>query len=280
MSVVTAVLPAELEREIFEIAASRGRSSIPRLLLVARRVKIWLEPLLYRVILVNGRNRFSVRSVLDSNKPSEFFQKAVRHLGFSGTDGDTPSLTPQDVRRMLELCPGVTDFASVGAYTDSLLLPLFANMQLQRLSLFLPQLFDHSTVDLTHPAFCCLTHLDMFGYVSDGIPDVLPHIPTLTALTHLSLDPDIPRDNALVVLAECPRLQLLVVLWSCFQVEEYKEAMIPSVLDVRYVIGTYDRYWREWEAGAKGLSDFWSLGDAFVARKRRGEIEATRYWMD
>lgn len=34
-------LPPELEREVFEIAALQDRSSINRLMLVAKRVKTW-----------------------------------------------------------------------------------------------------------------------------------------------------------------------------------------------------------------------------------------------
>ncbi|KAJ6550049.1 hypothetical protein B0H19DRAFT_1160293 [Mycena capillaripes] len=45
-----AILPPELERLIFEIAALESPKSMPALILVARRVQIWIEPLLYGVL--------------------------------------------------------------------------------------------------------------------------------------------------------------------------------------------------------------------------------------
>ncbi|KAJ6505111.1 hypothetical protein C8R45DRAFT_544408 [Mycena sanguinolenta] len=45
-------LPPELERRIFEIAALACPVRIPTLMLVARRVKFLVEPLLYRVVFL------------------------------------------------------------------------------------------------------------------------------------------------------------------------------------------------------------------------------------
>ncbi|KAJ6516533.1 hypothetical protein C8R47DRAFT_1063238 [Mycena vitilis] len=50
-------LPAELERYVFEQVALSRTVAIPRLLRVAQRVKIWIEPLLYRTIVVNTRSK-------------------------------------------------------------------------------------------------------------------------------------------------------------------------------------------------------------------------------
>ncbi|KAJ7123569.1 hypothetical protein C8R44DRAFT_875759 [Mycena epipterygia] len=47
-------LPPELERQIFEIAAHARPVAVLDLILVAWRVKAWVEPLLYRVIFVDG----------------------------------------------------------------------------------------------------------------------------------------------------------------------------------------------------------------------------------
>ncbi|KAJ6574558.1 hypothetical protein B0H19DRAFT_1254249 [Mycena capillaripes] len=47
-------LPPELERKIFEICTYAQPVSIPNLMLVAARVKEWLEPLLYVTIVVEG----------------------------------------------------------------------------------------------------------------------------------------------------------------------------------------------------------------------------------
>ncbi|KAJ7826702.1 hypothetical protein B0H14DRAFT_2816723 [Mycena olivaceomarginata] len=47
------MLPLELEREIFEIYALSWPKLIPKLMLVAKCVKEWVEPLLYRIISID-----------------------------------------------------------------------------------------------------------------------------------------------------------------------------------------------------------------------------------
>ncbi|KAJ7461189.1 hypothetical protein FB451DRAFT_1405047 [Mycena latifolia] len=84
-------LPLDLERHIFEITALSRPVLIPRLMLVAWRVKEWAEPLLYRTITTSDASRI----VHDENyplltsaamllalekKPATFFRDAVRNL--------------------------------------------------------------------------------------------------------------------------------------------------------------------------------------------------------
>ncbi|KIY70481.1 hypothetical protein CYLTODRAFT_451650 [Cylindrobasidium torrendii FP15055 ss-10] len=47
-------LPLELEAEIFELAGRAQVKEIPRLMLVARRVHYWLEPILYACVIIGG----------------------------------------------------------------------------------------------------------------------------------------------------------------------------------------------------------------------------------
>ncbi|KAJ7906692.1 hypothetical protein B0H13DRAFT_2662708 [Mycena leptocephala] len=84
-------LPPELERNVFEIAALSRPTSIPHLMLIAWRVKDWVEPLLYRVILLDSgavskdMQGFPtltpeiLRRVIAS-RPPEFVQSVVKHL--------------------------------------------------------------------------------------------------------------------------------------------------------------------------------------------------------
>ncbi|KAJ7495503.1 hypothetical protein FB451DRAFT_1387524 [Mycena latifolia] len=50
----TSILPLELERQIFELTAVSRPVSIPNLLRVAWRVKHWVEPLLYRTLVIGA----------------------------------------------------------------------------------------------------------------------------------------------------------------------------------------------------------------------------------
>ncbi|KAJ7128271.1 hypothetical protein C8R46DRAFT_1237043 [Mycena filopes] len=263
-------LPAELEREIFETVATRAPSSIPSLLRKSADTPSRVEPLLYRVVSVTSTHPI-VPAILNSDKPPEFFQHAVRHLAFPFPQDDV--LSAPAIVRLLELCTGIVNFGCMEMRTNGDLLRFLEKTHVQRLALFVTHIFGNSPVDFTHPAFGSLTHLDMFEGIKNNFLLLLSLVPTLPVLTHLAVDPDIPRVHILPVLAECPRLQLLLVMWPVWQRGTYAAAKTASILDPRFVIGTFEHYWTEWEAGARGLPDFWSRGDDFVARKRKGEIE-------
>ncbi|KAJ7896121.1 hypothetical protein B0H13DRAFT_2034438 [Mycena leptocephala] len=266
----TAAFPLELEREIFETMALMYPLEIPTLLRVARRVRIWIEPLLYRVIRGTDKNKDGIMSAIKS-KPADFFANAVRHLCL-----DSFMLEPES-RQILEVCCSVTNLALNIDHANPVLLPILTHMCLQRLSGFLHRLFG-GVLDLAHPLFASLTHLDLFDTNDEGLTQILAHIPTLPVLTHLALDSAVLQDPVETLLVECTRLKLLLVLWHL--VEEYESAQIPQVYDVRFVIGLCPAdYWDDWEAGATGRPHFWSLGDDFVTQKRNKLIEETRYWL-
>ncbi|KAJ7807332.1 hypothetical protein B0H13DRAFT_1929102 [Mycena leptocephala] len=263
------LLPLELEREIFETTARMYPGEIPTLLRVARRFLVWIEPLLYTVIILSDHDRTMVRAVLKAveTKPPEFFH-AVRHLVLI----HAPDYSVDDGQQLLRLCSGVINFGSTIQYTNPTLLGILAEMRVRRLSLTLKCLFAGS-IDLTHRSFGSITHLDIFDEDIITITLICAQIPTLPALTHLSLDRETPRDIILTVLAKCPRLELLLVLWQFSN--PYKLARFPFVYDVRFVIGQYNDYWDDWKDDVKGLRRLWSRGDDFVARKRRGEVEGS-----
>ncbi|KAF7366157.1 Tyrosinase central domain-containing protein [Mycena venus] len=271
------LFPPEIEREIFETTALVHSGTIFALLRVARRVLIWIEPLLYRVIRVGHENSSMVRALVDAlaSKPPEFVHHAVRHLGL---DSIYSPCTASEGRQLLALCKGLVNFGSTNGFTDPLLLPLLAEMHVQRLALNLVDLFGATPIDLAHPLFRSVTHFDIFGF--DGIVEVLPDVPLLPALTHLCVNSHISRQMLLNVLVDCPRLRLLLVQWHSQERDSYDLARAHHEYDARFVIGLYGDYWAEWEAGARGLPDQWTQGDDFIARKRNGEIEATRYWLE
>ncbi|KAJ7615205.1 hypothetical protein DFH06DRAFT_1239827, partial [Mycena polygramma] len=275
------VFPRELEREIFETMALMHPGKIPTLLRVARRVLFWIEPLLFRVISVTPENSEIVPALLKAMdcKPPGFFH-GVRHiiLPMEYSDEIFPH---EDAQRLLKLCNRLISFA-YDFYDTSRgpnLLPLLAALHPQRLLRRARHLFGTAALDLKHPLFHSVTHLDLIGLT--GVGDVLEQVTTLTTLTHLSVSRSSPRRRVLAVLGKCPHLMLLLVkAISIVQWAAYSEEHIPHVYDVRFVEGTYPSRWTDWQAGAKGLSDSWAQADDFVARKRKGEIEATRYWMN
>ncbi|KAF8212858.1 hypothetical protein K438DRAFT_1805181, partial [Mycena galopus ATCC 62051] len=77
-------LPSELECIIFEIAALLRPQTIPSLMLIAQRVKHWVEPLLYRVLILSTNKGINthgfpcipidvLRSAI-ARKPPPFFE--------------------------------------------------------------------------------------------------------------------------------------------------------------------------------------------------------------
>lgn len=219
---------------------------------------------MFRVIRLTTRNKQPILNAIKS-KPADFFAKVVRHLSLE-------IALEEEAREILEVCSGVINLALNPKSASSTLLPILANMPLQWLATSLHDLFDGVIIP-EHPLFASLTHLDVFD-IHEKLPPILVYIPTFPVLSRLALDSAVSRDTVKTLLVECPRLELLLVLWS--SEVEYKSAQIPHLYDVRFVIGLcFNNYWGDWEAGARGLPHFWSLGDDFVARKRSKVIEGT-----
>ncbi|KAJ7921925.1 hypothetical protein B0H13DRAFT_140548 [Mycena leptocephala] len=115
-------LPPELERTIFEIVALSRPSGIPNLMLVAARVKAWIEPLLYRIVLCRTSRLRQIKFVgfpastitvetllrlaATTGSPS-VIQNSIRHLFLDGfLDGFPVS---DRVDAILTACSGVTN---------------------------------------------------------------------------------------------------------------------------------------------------------------------------
>jgi hypothetical protein len=190
--------------------------------------------------------------------PSEFFHRALHHLALSSTN----YCSFDDAQMLLKRCKGVVDFASMNNFVDPTLLPVLAERCVRRLALCLHDLFGESiNIDLSRLLFVSITHLDLFDTIEDNLTQTCTQIPLLPVLTHLSLDCKVPREVILTVLKECPQLELLLVLWLSFEEHAYKLVQVPHVYDVRFVIALCEDHWGEWEAGAKGLPNFWSRAE-------------------
>ncbi|KAF7360843.1 hypothetical protein MSAN_01113700 [Mycena sanguinolenta] len=277
--------PPELEREIFIMASIMYPHSIPHFLQVAHRVLIWTEPFMYRVLRINkdrpsgslNRARAILRAFRLKSKPAAFFDSAVRHLVLE----DKTAWSWRATMDLLELSSGLVDFAALGDSADPILLPKLAGMHLKRIAGNLMRLFG-GAIDLCHPSFIFITHLDVFDRISDGETQICSQIPLLPALTHLSFHNDaVPWITMERFLVECLKLEVLVNLWHRTK-QRYaheKTATVP-IHDVRLVLYLYNDYWDEWEADARNLRpNFWSLADDFVGRKRNGLINVHQYWL-
>ncbi|KAJ6580665.1 hypothetical protein B0H19DRAFT_1250973 [Mycena capillaripes] len=95
-------LPTDLERVIFETAAHARPQSIPKLMLVAWRVKLWLEQLLYQTMMVG------LASNLDVPIGHPIFPTNLLHL-----IQPTPTRVPGDFVRHLFLVANIDDARAI-----------------------------------------------------------------------------------------------------------------------------------------------------------------------
>ncbi|KAJ7112704.1 hypothetical protein C8R44DRAFT_249920 [Mycena epipterygia] len=271
--------PPELEREIFEITALLHPGTIPTLLLVARRILIWIEPLLYRVIRVSSRRpHLDMAHALlraTTTKTPTFLHDAVRHLFI---EWGSP-WSPEETLAILKLCTGIVNLAIAADCTNRAgILAQLTQMQLPRLASSLRTLFGGETgIDMQHPVLFSITHLEMFDTIADE-EIICSQIPAIPTLTHLAFYGRAPWVTIATLLTECPRLELLVHRW-------WYRAHVPvqdvPFHDMRFIIQLYKDYGSDWEADARGIRpDFWSLAEDFVARKRRGLVDPGVYLSD
>ncbi|KAJ7053554.1 hypothetical protein C8F01DRAFT_1375122 [Mycena amicta] len=276
-------LPRELEREILYTAALLHPLTIPTFLRVARRVLIWVEPLLYRVLTIGGPSGVAQLNAA-SSKPPAFLTRAVRCLVLDGgCDYKAASST-------LSLCNGITALAVAGRDSRHQLLPIIAAgaMPLQRMAGYLSDIMhitDASRPEeiAAHPVFHCLTHLDFFETVSDTTPAMMGLLLCLPRLTHLVFYYRQRLDQICEwvepVLKNCRTLHILVMLYydrsdptddSAAQRDAMGE--VPeSLRDPRLVLCSYASHL--WYEGALDGPNYWTLAEDFVARKRRREVD-------
>ncbi|KAJ7793128.1 hypothetical protein B0H14DRAFT_2927840, partial [Mycena olivaceomarginata] len=108
--------PAELEREIFEMAAFFHLETIFSLVLVCRRVYKWTDGI-----------RYSTQAIQSNSKPASFFQHHVENFFFSHGLVD-----PKNLRKTLAACSGIQDLVlCVSMGFSGSLLPILAAMKLR-----------------------------------------------------------------------------------------------------------------------------------------------------
>ncbi|KAJ7658691.1 hypothetical protein DFH06DRAFT_1327257 [Mycena polygramma] len=278
-------LPLDLERLIFEITALLWPRTIPRLLLVAWRVKIWVEPVLYRTILLmdpwyynsypDSISPFAMAgSVLVSllqRKPASFFRHSVRQLFLGYNDMDATG-----VAELLSVCSNVENLY-LSTRTLATLPPL--NMRLKRLHCRLGTLFDPQRVDSTHRMFASLTHLEIFDYWSAEIEaGVLLGLACLPHLTHLAFNDEEYLPICPTLLRASTSLRVLAIILPDpvadigrypYQFEQWGEQCGDRV-----VVLICEDFCEDWILGVQSGTDYWSYAEEHIAKRKLRE--ATR----
>ncbi|KAF7361954.1 hypothetical protein MVEN_00540400 [Mycena venus] len=276
----TLVLPTELERHVFELCVCSRPETVPTLMLVAWRVKEWVEPFLYRtlitlpLLLVDRYPMLTERtlSTVLRSKPPAFFHNSVRHLFVYTFRSDF-------VKFVLSICTGVQNLWSFQA--SNLLVDLSVKpLPLKRLHTTPMPLFLN--VSPSDPLFSRLTHLELMGSPKEDI-DISATLALLPRLTHLAFNENhtamlISSYNS--VLHNCTSLLVLVSLRGrSFATsslhEEYEDDLLQ---DSRFVVVTIGCLWFEdWQMEVLNGTGYWNQAEAFIAKRRAGEIDATEY---
>ncbi|KAJ7215717.1 hypothetical protein C8J57DRAFT_1600171 [Mycena rebaudengoi] len=217
------VLPAELERAVFEAAAVLDYKNISRLMLVGHRVHTWLKPFLYHVLVYRGPNHHRTDA-------HELFGTHVRHLML-----DFRSLVT-DIAKILAVCSAVQSLACYGVL-DSSYLPHLALMRPLRLRIQAVNLFA-GPPRFSHALFARTTHLQLLDYsLSAFDDDSWASLRALSCLTHLALHAyvAVPAHALHELLRENTRMQALVVIRPSDVGTAGWGAQYPT-LDVRFVV--------------------------------------------
>ncbi|KAF7364075.1 hypothetical protein MSAN_01066300 [Mycena sanguinolenta] len=259
---------------------------MPKLVLVAKRVKSWIEPLLYRNLSVvcDGFARRSGDDVIRistsnclkvfESKPASFIRDHVRHLALTQVPDKATAF-------ILSRCTGALGLGIFQAAPNPSLLPAIAAMGLLQISVDIDRLFGDSGVDFRHFAFAQLTHLDLINVPAPE--NWTTGICALPCLTHLSFnfDPDHKTNLGATasrhILAECKSLEVLILIFSDAVDRKENDGYQYFSDDPRSVTMVVDTFLEDWEKGATGRDDYWARAETFIQKRRAGEINGPEY---
>ncbi|KAJ6454187.1 hypothetical protein C8R45DRAFT_1038318 [Mycena sanguinolenta] len=274
-------LPHDLEREIFEMTSLLYPGFIPTLLRLCHRVRVWLEPLLYRVLVLSDSRRDPEHGLrIVASKSRAFLQKTVRHMLLK------VRRAPEQRKLYASLLAKCSETVSlsINGEVDRGFLRCLDKMRLQRLGFTVPPLFMRwNRAGFAHPLFASVMHLDLYslGHLDDHDGQKWDGITTLPALTHLALSPSIATYILQSVVAQCSRLRVIVVTTHRSRSVDFAFAESLTLTDDRIVVmATRMGYDDDWELGVRGGDDFWARAEAFLARKHAGKVESSCYLLD
>ncbi|KAJ7473839.1 hypothetical protein B0H11DRAFT_2195509 [Mycena galericulata] len=260
-SQITARLPLELEEAIFVLSAVSRPVSIPNLILVAWRVKHWVEPLLYRTLVINAAPiddlpSCSVDAFIGITRTNQaMLLKSVRNLMLRNTSSD-------DAESIISACSGVQNLyiTNVLLHTSTrMYFPGHDTMPLTRLYCDRGDIFVPHYPRFAHPLFANITHLELFHLDNESRKGLA----LLPRLTHLAYADDI---NSLwpwkQLLEECKSLRVLICV--CWPLPRHDP---PVVEDPRFVMMLVEGYIADWQRGILTGRDFWTRAEEFIAKR-------------
>ncbi|TFK65385.1 hypothetical protein BDN72DRAFT_845607, partial [Pluteus cervinus] len=283
--------PLELEQIIFTYAVQTRIRNPTNLFLVAKRVREWLVPIVFEVIIIQNNRSFPIPFT-----PLSKFQEYRSHLRCfllsRVLQGDLPPVTDPDnsLEPFLRQCHNITNLA-LWWYQPTLHLKSLTNLsELTHLSIDGDHLLDllrgidpshnttatpTSTLTLTPVLFPGVTHLDLLGarwasQCDDNLTTLAYHFPNLTHIAHphsfwAEADPTLLE----LTLRKFNFLRVLVwwkpAINKVLAVDEY---MSVPVCDER-IVAMRSSWEKDWEREARRRGDgLWSLADRTLKERK------------
>ncbi|KAF7304495.1 hypothetical protein HMN09_00851900 [Mycena chlorophos] len=287
------ILPPELEHRIFYIAAYSAPYEACTLMLVAWRVKEWVEPLLYRSLIIGAKGGFSSSQLphlrrepamkMLRSKPAGYLAKRVENLIIVSMNGreHASGLSPADFRDIISSCLGVRSLVVFNLlHTAGTLHGAFE--PLKRLEQFdgdfgvffdcHPPAGTSTKIDFANDASLSrLTHLILGDQAAVQNPDAWRELLRLPSLTHLAVG---HHSGVVTALRASQREALLAAMApsgkpeiAAFVVLYYGSTLADAVDDSHCTQEFHD--WLGTNPGFVGLESVWESGlDAELGRRR------------
>ncbi|KAJ7108967.1 hypothetical protein C8R43DRAFT_1139771 [Mycena crocata] len=257
-------LPLELERYIFEILAVSRPTSIPTLMLVAARVKEWLEPLLYRTLIIGC---VPLKEFPRCNAQRLLAMEPAPMLDFV-RNIVVQSLSHYDIELLLAACPNVVN-VNFQEVLSPACLGVLGRLPLRNLHLAIDDFDDMTKLEpLRNSCFTSITHLELFGiplYMSHEDTAACERVAALPQLTHLAFDGILPASLSADLLDTCKALRALVAFRDATD-------LVTGIDDPRFVVMPLENYAADWQRGIRWGQDFWAQADTFIAKRISGRL--------
>jgi len=258
------LLPPELERTIFEVAALGQPSTIPVLMLVASRVKEW--PML-------GFPQITLEILLRviATKPPQFLQKSVKHFfldaPLDSLELETIFMACNRITNLFDPLPSTAHWRALGALKH-----------LQRVALPLDVFLECYHIDNTQSLLVNITHLELLETRRNPrIDNLCACLPLMPRLTHIALDSISLHWRLQTALCENTKIQCILFLVSLGDAEEMQSTNV-LLDDTRFACLDQKTSFREdWLCGAARGENYWAIADAFIAARRDGKVDRSRY---
>ncbi|TFK62420.1 hypothetical protein BDN72DRAFT_392100, partial [Pluteus cervinus] len=284
------LLPPELEQIIFTYAVEIQTGQVTNLSLVAKRVREWLIPVVYKMVIITLSRSFPTKNyfTLDQYKK---YGPHIRYLGIScmaiktldpnylqDANGSVSAL----IASYLQCCPNLVDFALWGTSVSTGTLEALSKAPLKYLTINMSSIIHLLGVPNAQPLFPDVTHLDLRGE-SIAVVQFLPiHFPNLT---HLALKESLASQDTIKGMFErdstrlpSRRLQILVLGFSSRLRLAYDEGFPTEKLGGlaeehrRIIVHAFRDRIEDWETRIRGEAgqglDIWAYAEKAIAERK------------